>query len=161
MRDDLSRLILLLAGMGLTKSQMRDLLHDVRSYPPDEIVEAAFSLSRFDFAIDEPTSRPGRTAVMKHAGDSSVGERVERLLKTEARLSGQAAHRALSRMLVRYGFLREDEIPPLSKKALHLWIDRITSMGIPEKEILRLATIARNEAVHSPQPDWLLGRSER
>lgn len=152
---------MLLAGMGLSKNELQRLLSTLQSVPTPEIVQAVSALSEFRAWLNEPELPPIRHTGQRSPRDSSVGERVERLLKEEANLSGQAAYHLLRRMLLEYSVMPERHIPPLSKKALRVWINKLIGSGVPEKEILRLATIARNEVVHSPQTDWQLGNRNR
>lgn len=160
MKDSYSRLIFVLAGLGVSRGELRQLLLKLRSTSIEEVVNEVSSLAlvkkpnreeSLDLSYNNYINRVHR--------DSSVGERVERLLKDEANLSGPAAHRILSDMLAATGLMAPDDIPDLSKKALRVWVDRLISSGVSEKELLRLATLARNRIAHSPQTDWQLGGS--
>lgn len=160
MKDSYSRLIFVLAGLGVSRNELRQLLLRLRSVAVEEVVNEVSSLA-LARASDREESLDLRFNSYSSRGhrDSSVGERVERLLKDEANLSGPAAHQILSDMLIAAGLMAKDEVPALSKKALRVWVDRLIAAGIAEKEVLRLATIARNRVVHSPQTDWQLGGS--
>lgn len=160
MNNSKARFLMSLAALGLTKRELRALLKSVRSLPVDYIVEEVESLSEFHPGLDD---EPTFTYSFSHSigAGSSVGDRVEHLLKNEANLTGPQAHKRLSKMLVDLGLIKPGAIPPLSKKAIRVWVDKLVLLGIPEKELLRLATIARNELVHSPNTDWKLTGRKR
>ena len=159
MKDNLSRIALILAGMGLSASELKSLLSDLRSVPINDLVHQVSVLveASTSWRHDQPASDRLQEVHGRQQRDASVGERVERLLKDEAKLSTAVCFDVMSKMLVESGALRVDEIPPLSKKALRVWVDRVLEK-VPAKELLRLATIARNQYVHSPQADWSIGR---
>lgn len=160
MKDNYSRLIFVLAGLGVSRNELRKLLLRLRSVSIEEVVNEVSSLALARTTDrEESLDLSNSSYISRVHRDGSVGERVERLLRDEANLSGPAAHRILSEMLVATRLMTQDEIPDLSKKALRVWVDRLIAGGISEKEVLRLATLARNRVVHSPQTDWRLGGS--
>ena len=159
MKDNLAKFALILAGMGLKESDLRILLADLRSAPINEVVRrvAALAETGATWKLDQPTSDLPTETQGRHPRDATVGERVERLLRYEANLPTAVAYDLLAKMLVESGALRKEEVPPLSKKALRVWVEKVLQR-VPAKEVLRLATIARNEHVHSPRPDWSIGK---
>lgn len=161
MMNKMSRAMLALASLGLSGAELRRLLMELRSLPIEEIVMQVQLLSeacerRSEIPFDEPRLRYGHRE--RYQSESTVGDRVERLLKIEANLSTQEAYEALSNAIVASGMLPKYEIPPLSRKSLHNWVDRLIQK-LPAKEVLHLATNVRNEYVHSPMTDWTIGRS--
>jgi hypothetical protein len=162
MRDEFSRFLLILAGMNLSKKELHLLVMRLKSSSYNEIASEILRIRNsclerdnrpFDL-VDEPVSN-------KAYRSKSVGDRVERLMRDEANLSGQAAFSVLSNLFVEHGLLSASKIPPLSKKALRIWIDKIISLGVPEKELLRIATIARNSYSHNRPTDWQLGGRDK
>lgn len=158
MTDEFSRLILILAGMNLSQKELYLLITRLKRSRFDEIADEVARAKNFISAreapffnlADEPTSG-------KAHRNNSVSERVERLMKDEAGLSGQAAYNILRSLFLESGLLKDEDIPSLSKKSLKVWINKIVSLGVPEKELLRIATIARNKYSHSKPTDWQLG----
>ena len=156
MNNSLTRLTLALAGMGLSEHELWDLLCELRMISPEvmiERVDKVRQLAVFDDA-DFYDYSPLVAPKISHAStERSIGERVEQLLKVEARLGTKEAAHFLKMKLIRDGIAGDSEVPELYKKALSVWVDRL-SRKIPAKELLRCATIIRNERVHSPNTDW-------
>lgn len=157
MKPNITRVMLALASLGLSDAELRRLLFEMRQKSVDDIVHRVSVLSDVSSAGALDHRRPvvmpdGHRSSQR---DATVGERVEWLLKHEAGLSSAAAREVLANMLIETGALSRDEIPTISKKALRIWVDKIVQR-VPAKEVLRVATIARNAHVHSPQRDWSL-----
>ncbi|WP_433925607.1 hypothetical protein [Stenotrophomonas nematodicola] len=152
---NLHRLALALAAMGLARTDLRRLLHELRSVDDDEFLRLISILSDPDQAQMElhspyPTSK-SRRATQGH----SVGTRVEQLLKTEAKLTNARAYELMKDAIIRHGLMAPSEVPTLSKKSISSWTERLLPR-IQEKEVLRIATLIRNEFAHSPVADWNL-----
>jgi hypothetical protein len=158
MKENLARLVLAIASLELTEREVRDLIQELRRTPIDELTERVASLrnSSLSWSIDRKTSDTQPELLSRPQRDATVGQRVERLLKTEARLTTAVAADRLATMMVELGLIAANDVPPLSKKALRIWIERVVQK-VPEKEVLRCATVLRNEFVHSPGADWTLG----
>lgn len=161
MNKNLSRLVLSLAGMNLRPSELRQLIVEIQMIHPEEIINAVMYASEFVLKARQldMLEEPDLHSRSSYRLDNSVGDRVERLLKIEAGLGTQDAYEKLKKTIVQYGHMRSKDVPPLSKKSLSYWVDRLLDV-VPEKEILRLATLIRNDTVHSPQTDWKLGRGD-
>lgn len=156
MKNSLTQLTLALAGMGLGEHELWKLLHELRKIPPELMVERVRFIRQSAFFDVEGIYDKSRLAMPKMSlsnKEPSVGQRVERLLKTEAHLSTQQAAELLRMKLIENGLGTKSSIPELYKKALNIWVDRV-ARSIPAKELLRFATIIRNERVHSPASDW-------
>ena len=159
MSNSLTRLTLTLAGMGLSDQELWGLLRELRMMPPELVVEHVNFIRRSAAFDDSRIYDSPRVATPKisHSGkEPSVGERVERLLKVEAHLGTQEAAQFLRMKQIQNGLGTDSSIPKLYKKALKIWVDRLAKT-IPAKELLRFATIIRNERVHSPASDWSIG----
>lgn len=156
MKNSFTRLTWALASMGLSQNDLFDLLRELRMTSPEVIVERVNKVRRLS-VFDDPDvddhSRVGAPKISHASTERSIGERVERLLKVEARLGTNEAANFLRMKLIRDGIAKGSEVPELYKKALNVWVDRL-ARTIPAKELLRCATIIRNEQVHSPTPDW-------
>lgn len=162
MKDQMARLALAIASLGLTDSELHDLLRRLRRIPIEDMTERIASIqhSSLAWSFESKTADTRFEVLNRPNRDATVGERVERLLKIEAKLPSAIASTKLAEMMVQSGLIARGDIPPLSKKALRLWIDRVVHK-VPAKEVLRCATVLRNEYVHNPGPDWTIGpRSE-
>lgn len=163
MENNLFRLMLCFAVMDLNEDELRQLLFELRSKTWSEINEEVFALRQYVKhyqigAIDKINKDKKRVSTKKSTSnsyDSSVGERVERLLKIEAGLTNTQAADELSLRLAELGLIDLDDIPPISRKQFSKWVERLAE-SVTEKDILRCATIIRNEHVHRPISDWTL-----
>jgi hypothetical protein len=157
MKDNLSRVLLCLAALNLNDGELRQLVSQLRSMRLEEIDAQIANIRRtvqgFEKGQDKPRSSSTKLPALFH--DASVGERVERLLKTEAGLTTAQAVENLSSCFVECGFVKRKDLPPLSRTSLRVWVDRMTRR-VSGKDILRCATIIRNEHVHIPISDWVL-----
>lgn len=162
MKDNLHRLFLLLAALDVPPSEARNLLRRACELSPYDLHVKLSSLKQpRDYGdVEEVDSLASQRRLFDDGGNLSVGRRVERLLRNEAGLGTQAAVEMLSRRLVQHGVVASPQIPPLSRKSLEYWINRLISV-VPEKEILRQATILRNELVHQRPPDWSLSKPDK
>lgn len=161
MKDSMSRLLLCLAALDLTEYELSRLMNEFRSVPWEEISARVALIQKHNKQSDvyESASRLLPKKSSSASDDASVGERVERLLKLDARLTTAQAVEKLAKRLSDLGLLDRGDIPPLVKKSFRHWIARL-GQKVPAKEILRCATIIRNEYVHSPARDWMLSGSE-
>jgi hypothetical protein len=162
MKDNLSRIIFCFAALDLSEDELRELVKDLRTIHWEEI-KLRVSLIRqyilhYQVIEDFHPSRKKRSKIQSH--DSSVGERVEQLLKVEANLTTAQAVEKLASRLSEMGMIDQQDMPPLSRKSLRGWINRLLKK-VPAKDILRCATILRNEYVHSPISDWKLKTTEK
>jgi hypothetical protein len=157
MKDNLSRAMLCLAALDLTQHELRELISELRSVPLKEIIARVSSLRQqtMPYGVDEESFQNSKKASNAQFLDASVGERVERLLKVEGGLTTVQAAEKLAARIVELGLAEPGSLPLLSKKSLHDWVVRVAQM-VPAKQILRCATILRNEHAHSPIRDWTL-----
>jgi len=162
MKDHVAQLALAIASLGLKNGELRDLLQLLRRIPVEDLSKRIASLhqSSLAWSVDSKTTDTQIDHLNRPSRDATVGQRVERLLKIEAKLPTAVASAKLTEMLVQSGLIAASDVPPLSRKALRLWVDRVVQK-VPAKEVLRCATVLRNEFVHSPGADWTIGtRSE-
>ena len=158
MKDNIAQLALAIASLGLSDRDLRVLLTNLQHISIEDLIQRITVLHESSVRWSKANKSSDLQLDLLHKvdRDMTVGQRVERLLKLEARLTTSSAVEELTRRMVRDGLLSEEEVPPLSKKALRLWIDRVIQQVSP-KEVLRHATILRNEFVHTPQADWPIG----
>jgi hypothetical protein len=159
---NVSRLLLALASLNLSRNELIRLLQQVSTTPPHEIADEVAILQKNSTL---PThSDLDRFWPQKNSSnmpfDISIGDRVDRLLKQEAALSTSVAVNKLTSALINSDNLTNSMIPPLSRKSFKDWVIRLSHL-VPEKEILRWATVIRNEIVHRPNSDWSLGKGRR
>ena len=155
MKDNLTRLMLSIAALELSPKELRRVMMELQSMPPEEITgrihylrksipRHMFDDFRIRFSSDQNFRRNG-----------TVGDRVERLLKVEAGLSTSQAIDKLTVKLLENDLIQKGDVPPLSRKSFRDWVTRL-SRRIPPKDILQAATILRNQYVHGPVNDWML-----
>lgn len=159
MKDNLARLLLCLASLGLRKAELNAVLDDLHTVSRSDILDrvAALQSQAKTLPVDVQSLFPSEAITSRY---DSIGRRVAQLLRIEARMGTAEAVGALSKSLIAFGVLRASEVPALSRKSLEDWVLRLASR-VSEKEILRLATIIRNEKVHNPHRDWNLSGSNR
>ena len=149
------RLVLLLAAMELRRSEIFKLINDIRN-TPDEILYHAIRDLQEDTQLMKPSFFEYQSAeAMSTSASRNVAERVARLLKDEARLSNDEAAIRLSEALVQSHLIARSDVPPLSKKSFFDWVSRLANL-VTEKDLLRAATLIRNQSVHGPNVDWKL-----
>lgn len=158
MTNQLTRLTLALAAMNIREGELRSLHAELSRITPSELVRLVFAVRdaahrAHDFDIDNPAKTITRSS--HDFKDASVGQRVDRLLRIEAGLSTTTAFKVMSEALTENGLLSPASIPPLSRKALSVWVDRLVRL-VPAKEVLRIATIVRNQIMHAKPSDWSL-----
>lgn len=144
------------------------LLLSAASYRETELVEFAQSLCEtdisqfvsdvmsargifFELAIKDRSEEAHRPR--RHQPTSATEEKVLRLLVSEARLSKAAAAELMRSEIER----RHPGIPlrPLGRTSFVVWLKHVTNL-LPSSEVLHLATVIRNERVHSDANDWNL-----
>jgi hypothetical protein len=162
MKDNFTRLMLCLASLDLSPTELRGLLKELHGIELGELsailstINVPKATARRD-SIDLPGFHPDDRTSTKN---SSLGYRVERLLRVEAGMTVSQAVDELTNRLRLSDELRVVELPALSRKSLSDWVTRLARL-VPEKEILRCATLVRNEHVHRPTRDWVLGGQKK
>ncbi|MDQ1094241.1 hypothetical protein QE400_003654 [Xanthomonas sacchari] len=160
MSDAFDQFILLLASLKLSERDTFKLVERIRYTDPYEIMLLTKEVRSFvrykmpSSTFDEPVRIRSLPREHLSSNESSVGERVQRLLKDEAGLSTANAVELLSDALVSEQLIAAREIPPLSRKSLANWVDRVISNVAP-KDMLRVATLLRNKIAHAPSTGWL------
>jgi hypothetical protein len=157
MENNVYRVMLCFAALDIDEDELHKLIDELRSMTWREISKRVTSLRRhaMHYRIDKDKMQSSTKRSPTHSHDASVGERVERLLKSEAGLTTAQAVEKLASQLDELGFVERQNVPPLSRKSLCNWVNRLVQR-VPEKDILRCATIVRNEYVHRPITDWAL-----
>lgn len=150
------RLVLLLAAMDLHRSDLFKLINDIRNTSDDSLYRAIRELQEDAQKLIAPSFFEIQSAEPMFSSVSrNVAERVARLLKDEARLSNDEAAKRLSEALIQSHLIARSDVPPLSKKSFFDWISRLANL-VTEKDLLRAATLVRNQSVNSPNVDWKL-----
>jgi hypothetical protein len=158
MSDSFDRLVLLLAAANFTRREIVEIHGALRRRPAEEIVWRVTELRQA--FVKSSGLRHAERRTSRNDSSWTVGERVARLLKDEASLSSGTAHSILMTALVNDGLIREEEIPAVSKKSFHDWVDRLAQV-VPPREILRIATEIRNGVVGDDSADWLASPESR
>ena len=152
MSDVFDRIILLLAGANVTRREISDIQSALRRHSAEEIFLRVTEVRQPPHrGVD---GRHSERRSVKHESSWSVGERVAKLLREEAELSPAVARDLIVHALVSDGLLDLDDVPPISKKSFHDWVDRVANIVAP-REILRVATEIRNGVVGDDSADWL------
>lgn len=150
MKNAIRHAAMIFAKAGISDREIIRLLLEVRRVHPEDFIEEVETcrakLRTVGSASPRNASRPDK--------EWTLGERVETLLKKEARLSTANAHIALTNALVDAVLVKPDELPALSKKSFSSWVDRVAA-SVPHKELLRLATMIRNRHIGGDPIDWL------
>ena len=162
MKDNLSRLMLCLAALELTDSQLRILLDEFKTLSWEEARMQVLSLRQQSqhFLVKEDVSRLKSVSSSNQFFDLTIGVRVEQLLRTEAGLSATQASDLLSSRLVELGMIERNDLPSVSRKSFENWVARL-ALRVSSKDILMCATIIRNEYVHKPMRDWTLSNNNK
>src|ERR1051325_5790571 len=127
MKDNLFRIIFCFAALDLSEEELRSLVNDLHTMQWEEI-NVRVSLMRqcvLHHRVNEDTRPPTKKRSKIRSRDTSVGERVEQLLKLEAQLTTAQAVEKLASQLTEMGMLEQQDIPPLSRKTLRSWIERL------------------------------------
>jgi hypothetical protein len=162
MKDNLTRLIFCFAALDLSDDELRRLVKGLRMMQWEEI-KLRVILIRQDalhYQINEDKQSRKKKRSKLQSYDASVGERVEQLLKIEANLTNSQAVEKLASRLNEMGMIEQQDMPSISRKTLRSWVNQLLKK-VPAKDILRCATILRNEYVHSPISDWKLKTTEK
>ena len=157
-KDPLETLILLLAAMDLTPSEMKHLVEMLKDISASQLISRVNKIQHIFSSNQTPTDMPDRKIHTIHAtypNDLTVVDRVVRLLQGEAGLPTRYAAEKLIEMLVADGLLAVNNAPRVSKKSFREWVRRLQSR-VDSKQLLRCATLIRNEFVNSRPSDWIL-----
>ncbi len=158
MSDVLDRLVMLLAAANLSRREISEIHNAIRRHSPEELFWRVNELRHSQLKASAP--RPAERRTIRSDSNWTVGERVAKLLKEEADLSSGMAHNLLINAMIKDGLIDTGAIPPVSKKAFHDWVDRLTAY-IPPRELLRIATEIRNGVVGDDSADWLTSPKAR
>lgn len=162
MTKNMRRALGLIAALDFTPKEAEMLLLEVKESSISEMMGVLAEFRRLIAERENFGQKELRfdTSVKHEKIGFGVGERVNRLLRDEARLGTQEAVKELTDLVVRAGLIEEAVVPPLSRKSFAAWVDRLSAF-VAEKELLRLATILRNKHVHSPRADWVLSERQK
>lgn len=154
-----TKLLLMLSTLDLTRKELNELISTLNHSDQDLLYQKIKNLQTegrnthktIGFFTAKVT--PPRAIAITEESETSV--RVVRLLKHEAHLDARQAVELMKQKIQDLNIANKDALPPLSRKSLSNWIMRLENK-IPEKEILRCATIIRNEQSPRPLGDWNL-----
>lgn len=156
----LGKVLLLLAGSGLSQKEIRELVAEMQDLPPGQLVDAILYLRRNALdPLEVADSMLGRgrrpSGLRKPRLGSDVRSRVEFLLREEAGLTvNQAALELLASLKRERPGLFEMVKPP-NKESLYDWLRRVLPR-IEPSELLHHATLVRNKYVHDTDREWPL-----
>ena len=157
----LRRVLLLLAGSGLSHKEICELVAEMRDLPPRELADATMQLrhnaldSLEDAGLKIGESRKPHGMTRPHRPASDVRRRVELLLREEA---GLTVNRAASELLTSLKRERPgvfDTVKEPNKESLYNWLRRVEP-NIGPSALLHHATLIRNKYAHNPDRDWPL-----
>ena len=158
----LGKVLLLLAGSGLSPKDIRDAVAEMQDLPPSQVADAILHLRRdagdpleiADVVLD-PGPRSRRTP-RPHRPDGDVRRQVEFLLRKEARLTVSQAASELLASVKRERRGAFTAVKPPNKESLYNWLRRALP-SIEPSELLHHATLVRNKYVHGAgDADWPL-----
>ena len=157
----LGKVLLLLAGSGLSHGEIRELVAEMQDLPPRQLADAILHLRRHaldplevaDSMLGSYRRPHGRKK--PHRPDGDVRRRVEFLLKEEAGLTVNGAALELLASLKRERPGVFEAVKPPNKESLYSWLRKVLSNCEPS-ELLHHATLVRNKFVHDTDEDWPL-----
>lgn len=156
----LGKVLLLLAGSGLSHREIRQLVAEMQDLPPSQLADAILHLRRnaldpldvADSMLDRGRKPHG---MRKPRPGSDVPSRVEFLLKEEAGLTVNQAALELLASLKRERPDAFETVKPPNRESLYSWLGRVLAKTDPS-ELLHHATLIRNKYVHRTDRDWPL-----
>ena len=157
----LAKVLLLLAGSGLSHKEIREVMMNMQDYPPSQLADAILQLrrevpDRVDLAdsILVGGQRPRRSGRPSRP-DGDVRRRVEFLLREEAGLTVNQAASELVASLKREDREISEPIRLPNKESLYNWLQNVLQR-VGASELLHHATRVRNKYVHHTDVDWPL-----
>lgn len=162
MHGSLERILLLLAGSGLSPKDIHQGLVELGHVSPGRVVESVQLLRRqalnhSDKARDSilrDTRQPQGLKGAQGPGHD-VATRVEYLLRAEAGLRVDHAALALLTSLARDRSDLAATVKPPNKESFSLWLRKLLR-DVPPSVLLHHATLVRNRYVHRTEQDWPL-----
>ena len=157
----LSKVLLLLAGSGLSHREIRDFVKEMRDLPPSQLADAVLHLRRtapdvFEMADSMVGSdRESRGLRKPRRPVSDVCSRVVGILTEEAGLTVNQAALELLTSLKRERPEVARMLKQPNKESLYKWLERVLSK-IEPSELLHHAILVRNKYVHDRDRDWPL-----
>ena len=168
---DVSRMLQIMVAAGWSRRDIVRLCHELSSLPlelVEDAIDETFHLHKiFNSQLDDRLSNLSHRDNYLHAATESYNEispysnqginsdlyyKVKQLLIDELGLSSEDVVRLLSENLDRHTY-----VPPLSKKSLSNWLDRL-SAHVPPSEILYAATVVFNKFKDRKGLDWNVRR---
>ena len=157
----LDKVLLLLAGSGLSHKDICELVVEIRDLPARELADAIMHVRRNALSpLKDAGSMLGESPKphglrRPHRPASDVRSRVEFLLREEAGLTVNRAASELLTLLKRERPGVFDAVKAPNKESLYNWLLRVSS-NIEPSELLHHATLIRNKYVHNTDSDWPL-----
>ena len=161
MNRKLHRVLLLLAGSGLSYKDIREVVTEMWHLPPRDLADAIMHLRQKAIdPLEDAGSMPGgsrrpNAPKTAHRPASDVRRRVEILLREEAGLTVKIAASELLTSLKRARPGMFDAVGLPNKESLYRWLGRV-SPDIEPSFLLHHATQIRNKYVHNTDKDWPL-----
>lgn len=154
---DVDDLMIMLISAGWTNREILDVLKKVSSIQPSQLQQGLNELAwRFEdatkFKIFSRGSSYVRSGLVKRSvsydNESELYQKVRDMLVVDVGLSAERIVELLSERLA-----GDDYIPPLSKKSLSNWLERL-SHYFPPSEILHAASVIRDQYIKNSGLDW-------
>ena len=162
MRRTIKKFLLLLAGSGLSRIEISQIVKELQYLSPSLLADSIQYLrhNELDILDDVADSilsgahKPHRSKGSRRAGND-VPMRVELLLRNEAGLKvSQAALELLSSLERERGGMAGTMKPP-NRESFYSWLNKLLRQ-IGPSELLHHATLVRNRYVHNTGQDWPL-----
>lgn len=154
MKDDLlNSLCMLLAGSRYSDSEIRGVLDMIVRRGPTNTLS---QVRRYRAVLmnSEPEDNTQWRQDPSSLIDDPLGQ-VEHLLRGEAALPAGLAAELLTKELRLRGTLIRTKLPTLGKSGFRDWLRKL-SRDVPFGELMHVATVIRNRAIHSPTEAWPL-----
>lgn len=162
MQHTTKKFLLLLAGSGLSRKEINQIVEELQNLPPDLLADSIQSLRHnapdiLDDVADSILVGEHRpySAKRSHRTGSDVPMRVECLLRDEAGLKVSQAAAELLRSLEQKRTNLAVAVKPPNKESFYNWLQKLLRQ-IEPSELLHHATLVRNRYVHNTGQDWPL-----
>lgn len=153
-------LIIMLIAAGWSNRDILDVLGKVSSTPPshlqrglDELSWRFSDVARFkvftrDYSYFDTKSQMSARRSLSMDEESELYQKVRDMLVVEIGLSSEQIVDLMSARLYKGGY-----VPPLSKKSLANWLERLSHYHSPS-QILHAAAVVRDQYIKSSGLDW-------
>ncbi|MCK1283442.1 hypothetical protein IVB41_05770 [Bradyrhizobium sp. 44] len=159
MKDSVARILLALASADTSRSDLNEFLRWLEQAGLERAIEAVHSLREIARVSENDLGRglfvPDVSVETQKGSEKQLVSRVEKLF-LESKLTKADIVKATVELLKQRGYAPKT-IPDAQKIAFRIWIQKLLRRVQPD-ELLNIASLIRNHAVHVQGIDWPLRR---